>query len=167
MLKSILTFVMVSAIALAPTAGFARIKWPFGKDKAEQTSKSVKSTKSTTKVAKAKDAGSQKTASKKQSKQIHRDVQKLESILAGTKTSAKLSDKSWKSLANEADALADRIYVNVKSATSEKHPLRAAEDLRNHVAKMKKEAYQGDYRNTRRHAERALSVAYKLDEWAG
>lgn len=166
MLKSIFTFVMVLAIALAPTAGFAKIKWPFRKAKAEQTSKSVKSTKSTTKVAKAKDTSSKK-ASRKQSKQIHRDVQKLESLLAGTKTSAKLSDKSWKSLANEADALADRIYVNVKSATSEKHPLRAAEDLRSHVAKMKKEAYQGDYRNTRRHAERALSVAYKLDEWAG
>ncbi|HEY3056347.1 MAG TPA: hypothetical protein VGK31_10510 [Thermoanaerobaculia bacterium] len=108
--------------------------------------------------------------SKVQAKQIarvERDVQRLESILAGVKTSAKLSDKSWKQVANEADTLANRIYANVKSATAEKHPLRAAEELRTHVKNMKKEVEQKDYRNTRRHAERALNVAARLDEWAG
>jgi hypothetical protein len=62
--------------------------------------------------------------------------------------------------------LANRIYTNVKSATTEKNALNAAKQLRTHVQNMKKEAEKRDYRSTRRHAERALSVAAQLDEWA-
>lgn len=104
---------------------------------------------------------------KKDLARVERDVQRLESLLAGVKTSAKISDKSWKAVANEADMLASRIYTNVKSATAEKGAVRTAEQLRTHVQNMKKEAYKGDVRKTRRHAARALGAATRLDEWAG
>ena len=108
-----------------------------------------------------------KKATSKERARVEKDVQRLESLLANVKTSANLSAKSWKSAANEANALADRIYANVKSATGQKDTVRAAEQLRTHVQNMKKEAYKGDYRQTKRHADRALSVAAHLDEWAG
>jgi hypothetical protein len=148
------TAVLISAaIALTPAGAEAGIftKYLHGSKAKSETKQTAKPTK----------------AQAKQIARVERDVQRLESILAGVKTSAKLSDKSWKQVANEADTLANRIYANVKSATAEKHPLRAAEELRTHVKNMKKEVDQKDYRNTRRHAERALNVAARLDEWAG
>jgi hypothetical protein len=145
-----LTAMMVLAIALAPAADASWLKFP----KMPWSKTSAKTTKSA-------------KVQTKEKARVERDVQRLESILANVKTSAKLSQKAWKSAANEAETLASRIYTNVKSATAEKDALRAAEQLRTHVQNMKKEAYQGDYRETRRHAERALSVAARLDEWAG
>jgi hypothetical protein len=103
----------------------------------------------------------------KEMARVNRDVLRLETLLAEVKTSAKLSEKSWKSVANEADMLAARIHANMKSATSEKNALRDAEQLRTHVQRLRTEAYKGDYKSTRRHAARALSVATRLDEWAG
>jgi hypothetical protein len=103
----------------------------------------------------------------KEMARVNRDVLRLETLLAEVKTSAKLSEKSWKSVANEADMLAARIHTNMKSATSEKNALRDAEQLRTHVQRLRTEAYKGDYKSTRRHAARALSVATRLDEWAG
>ncbi len=104
---------------------------------------------------------------KKDKARVGKDVQRLESILESVRTSQKISAKSWQSVANEADKLSVRILANVKSATSDKDPVRKAELLRTHVQNMKKEAFSGDYKKTRQHAERALSVATKLDDWAG
>ncbi|HEV8658570.1 MAG TPA: hypothetical protein VGS96_08065 [Thermoanaerobaculia bacterium] len=137
---------MAAAIALMPADGSAGIKFPW--------------------QSKAKVRASAKVQTKEIAR-VERDVQRLESLLATAKTSTKLSQKSWKSVVSEATMLADRIYTNVKSATKEKAPVRDAEKLRTHVQNMKKEAERGDYRNTQRHAARALTVATRLDEWAG
>jgi formyltetrahydrofolate synthetase len=104
---------------------------------------------------------------KKERARVEKDVQRLESILAGVKTSAKVSTKSLKSAANEATDLANRIYANVKSVTADKKAVQKAEQLRTHIQNMKKEAYKGDQKKTRQYANRALSVASQLDEWAG
>lgn len=139
--------VLCLGIALAPMSAEGGIKWPWR--------------------AKSKPAPSAKV-SKAKIASVERDLQRLESILASsTNTSAKLSSKAWKSVANEATVLAGRIHTNVKSATTEKRALRTADELRDHVQRMKKEADQGDHRNTRRHAARALTAATRLDEWAG
>jgi hypothetical protein len=149
MCRFVSVFVVAVALSLTPSGASAAVKFPWSKSK----------------PAAAKPATTK--AQKKEIARVGRDVHRLESILANVKTSSKLSDKSWKSFANEADVLANRIYANVKSATTEKSPIHAAEQLRTHVQNMKKEAEKRDYRNTRRHAERALSVAAQLDEWAG
>jgi hypothetical protein len=148
MCRFVSVLVVAVALTLTPVEASAAVKFPWSKSK----------------PAAAKPATTK--AQKKEIARVGRDVQRLESILANVKTSAKLSDKSWKSVANEADVLANRIYANVKSATTDKTPIREAEQLRTHVQNMKKEAVKRDYRSTRRHAERALSVAAQLDEWA-
>ena len=151
MFRFSLVLMMVLGLAVVPADAEAAFKW-------------LK--RSRAKESKAEVVKQQKKAPAKHAR-VERDVQRLESLLAGVKTSAKLSDKAWKSVANEADVLAGRIYVNVKSATTEKKTVRMAEQLRTHVQNMKKEVLQGDYRSTRRHAAKALSAASRLDEWAG
>ncbi len=150
MFRFISVLVVAMALTLSPADATAAVKFPWSKSKAKATKQPAKATK----------------VQKREMARVGRDVHRLESILANVKTSAKLSDKSWKSVAKEADMLANRIYTNVKSATTDKTPLHAAEQLRTHVQNMKKEAEQRDYRSTRRHADRALSVAAQLDEWA-
>lgn len=151
MFRRSLIVLMAAAIMLLPAVANAGLKLP----RLPWRSKS--------KTAASKPAKVQK----KDLWRVERDVQRLESLLAGVKTSAKISDKSWKTVASEADMLASRIYNNVKSAKAEKSAMRTAEKLRSHVQNMKKEAYKGDYRKTRRHAARALGEATRLDEWAG
>ncbi len=146
MLRFSLIAVTVFTLSLAPVAQ-ARVKFPWQKSK----------------TANAKVV---KKAPAKERAKVGKDVQKLESLLANVKTSAKLSAKSWKSAANEADDLANRIYSRVKSSTSEKNALQNAEQLRTHVQNMKKEAIKGDYKESKRHADRALTVAARLDEWS-
>jgi hypothetical protein len=138
-------------MALVPISVDGAVKWPW-------RSKSKSTAASTAKVSKPKS---------KEIARVERDLQRLEAILASTKTSAKLSPKTWRSVTDEATVLAGRIHSNVKSATTERQALRAADELRDHVKRMKKEADQGDYRNTRRYAARALTAAMRLDEWAG
>ena len=104
---------------------------------------------------------------KKDRARVEKDVQRLESLLATGKTSSNLTGKSLQSTANEADALAVRILANVKSVNAEKGAVKNAEQLRTHVQNMRKEAMNGNISKTRQHANRALNVATKLDEWAG
>jgi len=148
MVRFIFILVTASAIALTPVEASAGINWPWKKSPSHTTSKPAK------------------THSKKIAR-VERDVQRLESVLAELKTSAKLSDKAWKSATSEAHMLTDRIYKNVNAATADKKALRAAEDLRAHVQQMKEEAERRNYEKTREHAARALSAAARLDEWAG
>ena len=139
---------MALAVMLVPAVADAGIRLPWRSKGKVQSSKPAK-------------------VQKKDLARVERDLQRLESLLAGVKTSASISHKSWKSVANEADMLASRIYANVKSAKAERSAVRTAGQLRSHVQNMKKEAYKGDYRKTRRHAARALVAATRLEEWAG
>ena len=148
MFRFVSVLIVAVALTMIPADAAAAVNFPWSKPKPQPAKPATK-------------------AHKKEIARVGRDVQRLESILANVKTSAKLSDKSWKSATNEANDLANRIYANVKLATTERTTVRAAEQLRTHVHKMKKEAEQRDYRRTRRHAEAALSVAAQLDEWAG
>ena len=151
-MKKFVPVLLSLAVLLAPVSAHGGIRWPW-KAKSKQETASAK-------PAKAK-------AKSKELVRMERDLQRLETLLANMKTAAKLSSKSWKSAASEANVLANRIHANVKSATSEKKMLRAADQLQHHVQRLKKEADQGDYRKTRRHAAKALNVAARLDEMAG
>jgi hypothetical protein len=149
-MKKFVPVLLSVAILAAPLSAEAGIRWPWKKAKQTAEAKPVK--------AKAKS---------KELLRVERDLQRLETLLASMKTSAKLSSKSWKSAASEANILATRIQTNVKTATAEKKMHKAADALFNHIQRLKKEADQGDYRQTRRHAAKALSAATHLDELAG
>ena len=107
------------------------------------------------------------TVAKKDRARVEKDVQRLESLLATVKNTPKITPRSLQSTANEADVLAARILTNVKAATTEKRTVKKAEQLVSHVQHMKKEAFAGNAEKSRKHAQNALKVATKLDEWAG
>jgi hypothetical protein len=146
-MKKFVPVLLSLSVLLAPVSAHAGLRWPWN-SKPKQ------------------DAPSAKPAAKKSKEivRVERDLRKLESILASMKGAAKLNDKSLKSAANEASVLATRIQTNVKLATSEKKMLRAANELHQHIQRLKKNADQGNLKRSRRHAARALSAATRLDE---
>ena len=124
-------------------------------------------TKGKSKSVKAAKSAAAKTPRSKAVAKIDRDVNRLETILAGLTTNAQLSEKAWKSVSNEANSLANQIHAAVKSTSTERSALRAASSLRDRVQRLHKEAHNGDATDARRYAREALRYAYRLDEWAG
>jgi hypothetical protein len=92
------------------------------------------------------------------------DVNRLESILATTQN-VNLPPSSLKSVANEANALANRIWAGVhKSFRGQPNAIDAATQLRAHIRLMHKAAASGDAAGVQLHAREALPFAYRLDD---
>lgn len=74
-----------------------------------------------------------------------------------------VGEAGWRTIANEANSLANRIY----GYTSGNRAARAlARDLRTHVREMRKSALAGDAAGARQHAREALPFATQLIDWA-
>jgi hypothetical protein len=95
---------------------------------------------------------------------IDSDVKRLESILT-TAQNAGLQRSSLKSLANEANMLANRIRANVQRAfRGNSDVINAATQLRMHVREMHKAATKGDTAGVQMHAREALPFALRIDD---
>jgi hypothetical protein len=95
---------------------------------------------------------------------VGNDATRLASLLHDVQTKSMVSEAMWKTVANEGNALANRLY----GYTSGNKPARAlAAELRTHVREMRKAALAGDADGARRHANEARPFAYKLIDWAG
>lgn len=83
----------------------------------------------------------------------HNDALRLASLLHDVQasTSVNLSEAMWRTIANEANTLANRVYANTKGATRA-----AARELRMHVREMRASAMKGDAAGARRHASEAM-----------
>jgi hypothetical protein len=100
----------------------------------------------------------------KKFERLNSDVNRLESILATTQN-VNLPPSSLKSVANEANALANRIWADVhKSFRGQPNAIDAATQLRAHIRLMHKAAASGDAAGVQRHAREALPFAYRLDD---
>lgn len=103
-------------------------------------------------------------AKSKKVARIGSDVNRLESILATTQN-ANLPSSSLKSVANEANALANRIWADVhKSLRGQSNAIDAATQLQAHIRMMHKAAASGDTAGVQLHAREALAFAYRLDD---
>lgn len=87
----------------------------------------------------------------------HDYAARLASLLADTQGKATLSPASWKAIANEANALANKLYAS----TSGKNRT-AAKDARTHVRQMHAAAMKGDAEGAKSHAAMALPYVYKI-----
>ncbi|HWW62314.1 MAG TPA: hypothetical protein VN181_13160 [Thermoanaerobaculia bacterium] len=91
------------------------------------------------------------------------DATRLASLLHDVQWNVSVSDAAWKTIANEANSLANRIYGN----TSANRTARGlARDLRMHVREMRKAALAGDAAGARQHAQQAMPFVNKLIDWA-
>jgi hypothetical protein len=92
----------------------------------------------------------------------HEYATRLAAILDDTQGKATLSAAAWKSTANEADALANKLYAS----TSGKDRIEA-KNARTHVREMRTAAMKGDAEAAKTHAAKALSYVYKVIEATG
>jgi hypothetical protein len=90
------------------------------------------------------------------------DATRLAALLADTQGMATLSPAAWKSIANEANARANKLYA----ATSGKSHT-AAKEARTHVREMHKAAMKGDANGAKSHAALALSCVYQIIDATG
>ena len=95
----------------------------------------------------------------------HADATRLASLLHDVQasTSVNLSDAMWRTIANEANTLANRIYASTKGGTRA-----AAREARMHVREMRAAALKGDAAGARQHAREAMPfVNTVINETAG
>jgi hypothetical protein len=86
------------------------------------------------------------------------DSNRLAAVLADTQAKANVSDAVWKTVANEANTLADRVHASAKSSSTRK----AAASARTHVREMRAAAMKGDAAGARMHAAEALPFVYQI-----
>lgn len=94
---------------------------------------------------------------------VSNDATRLASILQDVQANINVSSDAWRTVVNEANSLANRIYGNTSGNATARA---AARDLRMHVREMRKAALNGDAAGARQHAREALPFAYTLDDWA-
>ena len=87
---------------------------------------------------------------------VSSDASRLAAILTDAQnTKVNFSSDAWRVTANEANALANRIYARAGGRAE-------ARDLRTHVRQMRDAALKGDADGARSHAGMAMPFAYKL-----
>src|ERR1700693_5425385 len=95
-------------------------------------------------------------AKSKKNSGVSSDAGRLAAILTDAQnTKVNFSSDAWRVTANEANALANRIYARAGGRAE-------ARDLRTHVRQMHDAAMKGDASGARSHAGMAMPFAYKL-----
>lgn len=94
---------------------------------------------------------------------VFNDATRLAALLNDAQTGSNLSADTWKVIANEANALANRIYGNTAGNSVARS---AARDLRMHVRQLRTAALAGDAAAAKSHASQALPYAYTLIDWS-
>ena len=94
---------------------------------------------------------------------VHDYSTRLASLLADTQGTATLSPASWKAIANEANALANKLYAATAGSAKARG---LARDARAHVREMHKAALKGDAVGAKAHAAMALPFVNQLIDWS-
>ena len=91
------------------------------------------------------------------------DATRIGALLRDLQTEVTLSPALWRTIGNEANTLANRLYARTSRNAEAR---RAATSLRVHVRELRAAALRGDAAGARRHAAEALPFAYALIEWS-
>ena len=94
---------------------------------------------------------------------VQTDATRLASMLQDVQNKSTVSEAMWKTIANEANSLSNRIYGYTSGTTAARKLVR---DLRTHVRAMRTSALAGNADDARMHASQALPIAYKLIDWS-
>jgi hypothetical protein len=88
---------------------------------------------------------------------LHDDAARLAALLSDVQSKAALTPVAWKTVANEANALANRIYARARGEERT-----AAREARTHIRELRDAALKGDAAAAQSHAGMALPSVYKL-----
>jgi hypothetical protein len=94
---------------------------------------------------------------------IWNDSTRIASLLHDARANVTVSAPVWKTVANEANVLANRIYARSAGTNAAR---RLATELRMHVRLLRKAALAGDAAGVRQHATEALPYANQLADWS-
>lgn len=92
---------------------------------------------------------------------VFNDATRLAALLHDLQVDVPVTEAMWRTIANEANVLANRIYARTRGDGRT-----AARDLRMHVREMRAAAMRGNAAEARRHAREALPFAHRVIEWA-
>jgi hypothetical protein len=98
-----------------------------------------------------------------QKARVHGYATRLASLLSDVQSKASLTPVTWKAVANEANALANKLYA---SAAINAKARGLARDARVHVRELHKAAMKGDADGAKAHAGMALPFVYQLIDWS-
>jgi hypothetical protein len=157
--------VLVSTVALSAMifAGSA-----FAQATTTMTGGTMTTTTTTTKTTTTKAHAARHTATKRKMTRTrtYSDVTRLAANLQEvTQSTVVFSAATWKTVANESNALANRIYAGA-AASHDKAAITAAKNLRMHIREMHKAALAGDAAGAKTHAGEALPFAYTIVDWS-
>jgi hypothetical protein len=124
----------------------------------EQTGTTTRSTTKATRTTTARGTTTRRTTASRTAR-VSDDATRLAALLhdLDAHPNVTISETMWRTIANEANTLANRIYANTSGATRT-----TATELRRHVRSMHTSALRGDAAEARRHAALALPVAHRL-----
>ncbi len=88
---------------------------------------------------------------------------RLASLLADTQGKATIGPAAWTAIANEAVALANKLYA---ATVLDKKAHGLARDARQHIHEMRNAANKGDADGAKTHAGLALPSVYQLIDWS-
>jgi hypothetical protein len=97
------------------------------------------------------------------SERVWTDATRLAGLLRDVQVEVNVSESMWRTIVNEANTLANRIYANTSRSAAARS---LARDLRTHVGEMRAGALRGDAAGARKHANEASAFAYRLIDWA-
>lgn len=129
-----------------------------------QTTATTTTTTTTTKT-KTKTATKAKTTTTSASMKtrINDDANRLAGLLHDAQTSVTVNADVWKTVANEANSLANRLYGETGGNATARA---AAKNARMHVREFREAAMNGDAAGARDHAGQAMQYVTQLIDWS-
>ena len=94
---------------------------------------------------------------------VHNDAARLAALLSDAQRNVNFESATWRTVANEANMLANRVYGET---AGNKTARAAARDLRMQVREFRNAAMKGDAGEARAHAAQAQPYAYRIIDWA-
>ena len=95
------------------------------------------------------------------SERVLDDATRLAALLHDVQREVTVSESLWRTIANEANTLANRIYARTRGDGRT-----AAAEVRTHVRAMRTAALRGNAAEARRHAREAMPALMRVIGWA-
>lgn len=103
------------------------------------------------------------TTSASMKARVNNDASRLAGLLRDAQTTVSVNADVWKTVANEANSLANRLYGETSGNATARA---AATKARMHVREFRDAAMQGDAAGARDHASQAMEFVTQLIDWS-
>lgn len=128
-----------------------------------QTTTTTKTKTTTTTSTRSRSTHASASASSSMKSRVLNDASRLGSLLRDAQTTVNVNSDVWKTVSNEANSLANRLYGETSGNATART---AARNLRDEVRQFRTAAQSGDASTARDHANSAMQYVTQLIDWA-